>query len=363
MNISIFIILRDMNEEYKMVIANEDLVMLLLGTIAFILAFVDLSQSAFSFPSLLLFLLGWGIERFRRRPLPKQVLKAKLFYLAPVKIIRNYVLYQIILLNGLYLFGFEKSSFEIRTGLIFLYLALIIVSIVELAGNVRIPDNLVIIPEIETESEEVKKKKRFQVLYGAKFITWIIFSSLISIGILSLSIISIVNSNSIVVIILSFLILLPAGVTYYYHYYEAIVKEHSLDVDYLLKATDYYVESELPKLAYELLYNFLEKEPNNIVALGKLALLYLKDGNYKKVLETTGKSLAYIEEEKLDVPHTKSRMYVFRALSQKALGKYEEAYKSVNKALTINPDNMVARKLRRELRAIVKKKEIDSNQK
>jgi len=348
-----------MNEEYEMVLANEDLVMLLLGIIAFILAFVDFSQAAFSFPSLVLFTLGWGIERFRRRPLPKQVLKAKLFYLAPVKVIRNYVLYLIILLNSLYLFGFEKSNFEIRTGLIFLYLALIIVSIVELAGNVRILDNLIIIPEIETESVEDKKKKRFQVLYGAKFITWIVFSSLISIGISSLSIISIVNSNNIVTIVLCFLILIPAGATYYYHYYDALVKEHSLDVDYVLKATDYYLESELPDLAYELLNSFLEKEPNNIVALGKLALLYLKDGKYKKVLETTGKSLAYIEEEKLEVPHTKARMYVFRALSLKALGKYEEAYKSVNKALTINPDNKVARKLRRELRSIVKNKQVE----
>ena len=64
--------------DYDMVLSNEDMFMLILGGLTFLFSFSDvlagtLTQAALSFPAILVFLFGWGIVRFRKRPLPKQV--------------------------------------------------------------------------------------------------------------------------------------------------------------------------------------------------------------------------------------------------------------------------------------------------
>ena len=88
--------------------------------------------------------------------------------------------------------------------------------------------------------------------------------------------------------------------------------------------------------------------------MSKLAMMYTQDGNHNRVLELTEKVLAETEGKGVNTPHMISRAHLLRSISLKAKEQYEEAYEEVTQSLKYTPENNAARKLRRDLRKIVK---------
>ncbi len=345
--------------DYDMTLSKEDLFMLMLGGLALLFSFSDIfagSQAAISFPAIIVFLIGWGLVRFRRRPLPKQVQSTRFIYLSLVKTIRNYALFSIILQNIFLLSGYVQVSDLARVITIYNFVVLMVVSIIEIAGHVTVPDDLEIFHVIEGEDEKTIKKKRFTLLYGLRFWLWISITSLFVLGFTVFTLMVAFDSNLILVIIFQFVALLLGAGLFAYTYYETMSFGKLEKPEMIIKAVDYYNTVELRERSYEMLEDYIENKHENLGLLSKLAIMNTQDENHNKVLDLTRKILDETEEKEVNVPHMIARAHLLQAISLKAIENYKLAYDEVTKSLHYASDNNVARKLRRDLRRILKVK-------
>jgi hypothetical protein len=349
--------------DYDMALSNEDLFMLVLGGFAFLFSFSDIladTQAVLSFPTIILFLFGWGIVRFRKRPLPKQVQSTRFIYLSLIKIIRNYALFSLIIQNIFLLSGYIQSDSYARIVSLYNLVVLIIASILEIAGHVTVPDDLHVFHLLEGEDEETIKKNRFSLLYGLRFWIWISFTSLIVLGItvfpFSISFIAAFNDNQILVPIFQFVALLLGAGLFVYTYFNTMSFDKLEKPDMIIKAVDYYNTVDLRERSYEILDNYIENTHENLGLLSKLAIMNTQDENHHKVLDLTRRILNETEEKEINVPHMIARAHLLQAISLKAIENFKLAYEEVTKSLHYIPENDVARKLRRDLRRILKVK-------
>lgn len=359
-----------MQDVYKsdedMALSIEDLVMLALGTVIFILAFTDVRAEAnivwISFLVIVLFIVGWGLVRFRRRPLPKQIHYKRNIYMLPIKIIRNYQLIAIIIEYLLILFGYI-SLFENDAviSLIFHFFAVFILMLVEFAGNVIVSDSLELLVKLNEEDEWTFKSKRKTILFGPRFYIFIIITGLVAIGLSVEPIISLFSvpnlAHKIVLLVMQILALIGGAVLYFFVFNKTMKFEKIKDPSILLKAVDYYEAMELDDKSITLLNEYIDKDPLNVAILSKLAILYTKKGDFDKVLKYTGQVLAETEDKQMNVPHMISRAHLLRAYALKSKDRNKEAYSEVTKSLKYTPENNAARKLRRDLRRIIKSEE------
>ncbi|MHA1303165.1 MAG: hypothetical protein ACTSPI_05635, partial [Candidatus Heimdallarchaeaceae archaeon] len=213
---------------------------------------------------------------------------------------------------------------------------------------------LLIIPKVEGEDERELRKKRFQILYGSRFFIWVIITSIFSFGVSSISILSVIRSQDVLIIISQFFLLLLAVGLYWFIYKQTITYKQILPTDLLLKAVDYYMEVDLKNIAYQEIEKYLELNPHEIPILSKLAMMNLRDSKYDEVLKITGRIIANVEDQELEVPHIMARAYLLRSLSFKNKEEYEKAFKAISSSLTYDPNNQLARRIRRELRTKLK---------
>lgn len=347
-----------------MTMSNEASLMLILGGLTLLFSFSDIfadTQAGISFPAIVVFIIGWGIVRFRRRPLPKQVQSTRFIYLSLIKTIRNYALLSIITQNIFLLSGYVQSTDLARTVTLYSFIVLLIVSILEIAGHVTVPDDLHVFHLIEGEEEDTIKKNRFTLLYGLRFWIWIIFTSLVALGITALpiytSFIVAFEHNQIMIIIFQFVALLLGAGLFVYIYYNTMSYGKLVKPEMIIKAVDYYNTVELREKSYEILEDYLENKHENLGLLSKLAVMCTQDENHQKVLDLTRKILDETEEKEINVPHMVARAHLLRAISLKALENFKIAYEEVTKSLHYVSENNTARKLRRDLRRILKVKD------
>lgn len=359
-------IVRDIyKKDEDMALSIEDLVMLIVGTVVFVLAFTDVRAESnivwISFLVIVLFIVGWGFVRFRRRPLPKQVHYKRSIYLLPVKILRNYHLLALIIEYALILFGYVPlDTNDAIISLIFHFFALFILMLIEFVGHVIVSDTLEVLVKLDEEEEWEFKKKRQNILFSTQFYIFIIITGLAGVGLSFFpirSLFSIVSiSVKIVLLVMQFVALLGSVALYIFVFNKTMNFEKIKDPSLILKAVNYYESMDLDDKSFALLNDYIQKDPLNVAILSKLSILHTKQGNYDRVLKYTGKVLAEIEEKQLHVPHMTSRAHLLRAISLKTKEKYKEAYTEVNQSLTYTPENNAARKLRRDLRRILKAK-------
>jgi len=352
--------------DYDMAMSNEDLILLILGGLTLLFSFTDIifaeTQAAISFPTIIAFVIGWGIVRFRRRPLPKQVQSTRFIYLSIVKTIRNYALFSIIIQNIFLLSGYVQFDDGLaRLITIYNFVVLIIVSILEIAGHVTVPDDLHVFHLIEGEDKETIKKNRFTLLYGLRFWIWISITSLIVLGVTVLlpfrtAFVVMVKDNLILVVIFQFVALLLGAGLFAYTYFNMMSFGKLEKPEMIIKAVDYYNTVELRERSYEILEDYVENKHENLGLLSKLAIMNTQDDNHHKVLDLTRRILDETEEKEINVPHMIARAHLLRAISLKALENFKLAYEEVTKSLHYIPENNVARKLRRDLRRILKVK-------
>ena len=126
--------------------------------------------------------------------------------------------------------------------------------------------------------------------------------------------------------------------------------------DMIIKAVDYYNTVDLRERSYEILDNYIENTHENLGLLSKLAIMNTQDENHHKVLDLTRRILNETEEKEINVPHMIARAHLLQAISLKAIENFKLAYEEVTKSLHYIPENDVARKLRRDLRRILKVK-------
>ena len=352
--------------DYDMVLSNEDLFMLILGGLTFLFSFSDvlagaLTQAALSFPAIIVFLFGWGIVRFRRRPLPKQVQSTRSIYLSLIKTIRNYALISIIIQNIFLLSGYVQFDDLARVITFYNFVVLIIVSILEIAGQVTVPDDLHVFHLIEGEDEETIKKNRSSLLYGLRFWIWISITSLIAIGVIAFpfntAFFVAFNNNQILIVIFQFVAFLLGAGLFVYTYFNTMSFGKLEKPGMIIKAVDYYNTVELRERSYEILEDYIKNKHENLALLSKLAIMNTQDENYHKVLDLTRRILDETEEKEINVPHMIARAHLLQAISLKDLENYKLAYEEVTKSLHYIPENNVARKLRRDLRRILKVKD------
>ncbi|MCK4844346.1 MAG: hypothetical protein KAS95_01600 [Candidatus Heimdallarchaeota archaeon] len=341
--------------DYDMTVSNEDLVVLILGIIALILSFSDIRSSDtlawISFPALILVIVGWGISRFRLRPLPKQIQYTKSIYLSVIKTLRNYSLFSIIIQNILFLSRYIEPNTEARTILLFNFAALITLEFLEFAGNITVTDTLRIFPLLEGEDEKTAKKKQFQLLFGRSFWIWISITSIISLAVIFLPINSALVTKDALLISSQVVALLLGIGTFLLIYYQTMNFDGVLRADLVIKAVNYYTVIDFEEKGIELLERYLrEVDSYNIGILSKLAGIYVKRHDFDKTLATTAKIIKYTTEHQTSTPHLNSRAHLLRAICFKAKEDYEEAYKEVTQSLVHHPENTAARKLRRTLR-------------
>jgi hypothetical protein len=343
-------------DEIEMALSDEDLGMLILGVIVFLLSFVDLDIAWVSFPVSVSVLVGWGLARFRRRPLPKQIHYTRSMFLAHIRILRNYTLIALIINNLLVLFRYIGTGGDQNVTIIYTYILLFAFSLMEFAGNVTVTDSLQVITKIEGEEEKTIRKKRFVLLFGIRFWVWVSVTGLISAGLLYLPFAPAFLSGDIFFIICQFLSVVVGAGLFLFFYYRVMQFSEIKNPLLLTKAADYYNVSDLRGKSIELLEQYIENDAGNIGILSKISLLYAQENNHEKVLQYTGRILAIVEEEKLDVPHTAAKAHLLRAVSLKAKEEFQEAYEEVTLSLRFVPESNAARKLRRDLRKIIKAK-------
>jgi len=345
--------------EVEMSLSNEDVAVLALGFLGFAFSFADIRSDTtiamFSFPLIIVFLVGWAFVRFRRRPLPKQIQYTRYIFLAHIKALRNYNLIAIIYHNLLILTRYiTLDNGNARLALIYNYVCLLIFSIIEFAGHITASDIYVIFPKMEEEDDASFRKKRFEILFGTKFWIWIVITSLISIGLMYLPFASIILSGNILLIVSQVvMVLIGVGIVLYF-YYRVISFEKLETADMIMKAANYYNDVELKEQSYEMLEDYTESKGENVVIMSKLAMMYTQDGNHNRALELTGKVLAETEGKDVNTPYMISRAHLLRSICLKAKEQYEEAYEEVTQSLKYTPENNAARKLRRDLRKILK---------
>jgi len=111
---------------------------------------------------------------------------------------------------------------------------------------------------------------------------------------------------------------------------------------------------EIDEKSITLLNEYLDRDPLNVAIISRLSIIHAKNGNYDEVLQYTGQVLEEIEKRNLNTPHMSSRAHLLRAFALKSKERYKEAYKEVTHSLKFTPENNAARKLRRDLRRIIK---------
>lgn len=346
-------------DEIEMALSDEDLGMLILSAIVFLLSFVDLKIAFVSFPTSVSVLVAWGLVRFRRRPLPKQIHHTRSMFLAHIKILRNYTFIALIINNLLVLFRYVDTGGDQTLTIIYTYILLFVFSLIEFAGNITVTDSLQLITKIEGEDEKTIRKKRFVLLFGTRFWVWVIVTGLISAGLLYLPFAAAFLSVDIFFIICQFLSVVVGAGLYLFFYYKVMQFTEIKNPLLLTKAADYYNVSDLRGKSIELLEHYIEKDAGNIGILSKISVLYAQENNHEKVLQYTGRILAIVEEEKLDVPHTSAKAHLLRAVSLKVKEEFQKAYEEVTTSLRFTPESNAARKLRRDLRKIIKTKKQD----
>ncbi len=349
--------------EVEMSLSNEDLAVLALGFLGFAFSFADVrsetSIAMFAFPIIVIFLICWGFVRFRRRPLPKQIQYSRYIFLGHIKTLRNYNLLAIIFHNLLILT--QYISLEItyqnnnaRLALVYNYVCLFVFTVVEFAGHITSSDVYEVFPKMKDEDESAYRKKRFEILFGTKFWIWIVITSLISIGLMYLPFAAIILTGDVFLIVSQvILVIFGLGIVLYF-YYRVVSFEKLETADMVIKAANYYNDVELKEESYELLEEYTKSKGENIVIMSKLALMYTQDSKYDRVLELTEKVLAETEGKEVNIPHMIARAHLLRSISLKAKEQYEDAYKEVTQTLKYTPENNAARKLRRDLRKILK---------
>ncbi len=345
------------DEDIRMTVSDEDLGTLILGLMVTVTAFFDLSQASFIFPVLFFVLAGYGITRFRRRPLPWQIQEMRFKYLGIIKIAKFYNLLSIIFMNFLYVFGYLDNSTVGQTdGLIYRFIPmynaffLFFLILLEFLGHLSVNDELLLIPKVEEEDEEELRTTRNTLLYGEKFLAWLVITSLIVLGMFLAVGMTIRVSGSFVVLILQIIPLIGGGGLTFYFYKQTYTSNIFDDSDMILSAVEYYKLCGLTDKAYSLLLNYLEVEPRHITILNKLSVMELEKRNYEKVLNLTKVILEETEQKELKVPHLIAKAYFLRALSYKAQENYKKAYEQATRSLKYNPDNQLARKARRDIR-------------
>lgn len=343
-----------LEKDYEMALSDEDLIMLILGIVAFILSFSDIrsrdSIAAFSFPSIFFFLLGWGITRFRRRPLPKQVHHKRAVYLAHIKVTRNYLLLSIITLNIMFFARYVQPGSNTRIGMIFQYVSLFFISLLELFGHVVASDDLLIIPELETDNRNKLVEQRRKLLFGTHYLIWLTITMIITIGFLYLSISPIVAENDLWIYVAEILSFILSFGLYYYVDRKTMKFDKIMPADMVAKAVDYYNLVGLRDWSYKLITNYLKYDAKNVGILSKYAFMLTEDQRYTEVPKITKLILEETEQKGIKVPHIIAKAYLLYAISLSKMEKYSEAYNAVTRSLQYVPENNVARKLRRELR-------------
>ncbi|MHA2308410.1 MAG: tetratricopeptide repeat protein [Candidatus Heimdallarchaeaceae archaeon] len=347
--------------EIEMAMSEEDLVMIVVGLLIFILSFSDVGNSATlsfaAFPSIIVFTVGWIVVRFRRRPLPKQIHQTRSIYLSHIRSLRNYNLISIILFDILLLSRYIRAEDEIRTVLVLNFIALFVLSLIEFAGHITVTDSLEIFPVIEGESEKEYKKNRFELLYGTKYWIWLGVTSAIAIAMQGFIFAEVFIVRDVLIMILQILSLF-GGVGVFLLFYFRTMRFQSMDDPVMVvKAAEYYNESDLKDTSIKVLEDYLKEDIGNVAILSKLAVLYVQKNKHDKVLEYTKRILAETEEKSISVPHLISKAHLLRAISLKAKEDYQEAYKEVAASLRYTPESAAARKLRRDLRKILKIKQ------
>ena len=149
---------------------------------------------------------------------------------------------------------------------------------------------------------------------------------------------------------------LGGGALFIFVYNRTMKFESLTNPSILLKAIDYYDAMEMDEKSLTLLNEYIDKDPQNVAILSKLSILYSKKGDFDKVLKLTGQVLAEIEEKQLIAPHMTSRAHLLRAFALKSKEEFKEAFDEVTQSLKYTPENNAARKLRRDLRRILKSK-------
>ena len=345
----------------EMALSNEDLGVLILGLLGFVFSFADIrsdtSIAQIAFPIIVIFLISWGFVRFRRRPLPKQIQYTRYIFLGHIKTLRYYNLIAIIYHNLLVITRYiTLDNGYARVALFYNYVCLFVFSVIEIAGHITVSDYFQIIDKIEGEDEELYRKKRFQILFGTKFWIWIVITGLVSIGMTYLPFSSIYLTGNVLLIVSQIVIVLISIGIVLYFYYETMSFDKIKGADMTMKATNYYIDVNLQEYGYELLEGYLETTGENIVIMSKLAMMYTQDSKFDRVMELTSKVLEETEGKGINTPHMISRAHLLRSISLKAKEEYEEAYDEVSQSLKYTPDNHAARKLRRDLRKIIKLK-------
>ncbi|MHA1685029.1 MAG: hypothetical protein ACTSYD_01345 [Candidatus Heimdallarchaeaceae archaeon] len=345
-------------QDYDMALSDEDLVMFVLGVIVFILTFADIRSNdtiaSFSFPSILFFIIGWGIVRFRRRPLPKQVHHTRAVYLAHLKIIRNYQLFSLILLNILFLARYIEPGSAIRIGMIFQYASIFFLSLMEFFGHIVASDALLIIPELETDDPNILAKQRRNLLFGSKYWIWTLITLVLTIGLLYPSIDSIVAADDLVIYMIELLAFVAGFILYYLLYKRTMKFNRIMNAEMVDKAIDYYNLVGLREKSYDIINEYLKYDEKNSAILSKYAFMLTEDQRYTEVPAITTKILEETEQKGIRVPHLIAKAHLLCAISLAKMEKYQEAYQEVTASLKYIPENNVARKLRRELRKRLK---------
>ncbi len=346
-------------KDKEMSLSPEDLFMTILCLVVLILAFSDTrggnSVAFASFPAMGILFVCWGIVRFRRRPLPKQVHFKRMIYLSTVKVLRNF---HLISAGFSYLYilfrysNYQQEDFLIA--LIFNFVGVFAISIVEIGGHILVNDDFVEMIKLEDEDEKLLKKKRFDLLFGTRFYILISIFSVISLGVTYFSVASLITSKDLFLILMQFVYLIIAIGLYLYTFNKTMRFGRITNASLLLQAVDYYETVDLLDEGFKIIEEYIEEDPDNIALLSKLALLHTKKGNYDETMKYAGKVLAEIEEKNYDAPHMTARAHMLRAVCLNAKERYEEAYKEVTQTLKYTPENNAARKLRRDLRRNLK---------
>ena len=353
-------------KEIEMAMSNEDLIMIVIGLVVFILSFSDVSTGysiAFaSFPAIVVFLIGWILVRFRKRPLPKQIHQTRLIYLAHIKSLRNYNLISIIIFNILFLSRYLSAEDEARTIMVFNFIALFVMSALEFAGHLTVTDSIQILPKLENESDEEYKKKKFELLFGTRYWVWLGVTVAIAIAAHYFPFAEAIILGDVLIIVFQVLSILGGVGLFLFLYYRTSRYQRIVDPAMAVKAAEYYDESDLKDVSIKYLENYIQEYEENVAIMSKLAVLYLQENEHGKVLETAQKILAETEEKSINVPHMISKAHLLKAISLKAMEEYQEAYKEVSASLRYIPENAAARKLRRDLRKVLKMQQTEKKE-
>ncbi len=343
-----------LSEDYKMTQSREDDITLIVLGITFIVAFIDLSQAFISFTVLIFLLVTWGIVRLRRRPLPLQVQKTRLYYLVHLRIIRYYSLLSIIFLNILLLVGLSSEMYRIVV--IFNFVQLFILGLVELIGNIVASDFLIAVPQLDGEDQQEMEKQYLSLLFGIKFYVWIVISSvLVIISFIPIFGTLLATKSWLLIMLQTFALIFSLSIVFYNHK-QTINSTTIYDTDQIMKAVDYYNALNYRDYSYEIINEKLAMNPSNLTLLLRKSIMSVEDNSFEDVINVTDTMIEEMTEQGITAPALQGKVYFIRALSFSGLKEYQRSYDEATKALNFTPDNQPLRKLRRDVRKLINEK-------